>query len=416
MSDTLYLDYNAHKPPTQQILQEMVWWSVKGNPSSAYAGAADCNDLIKTFKEELSIVYDYPLNAYTIIFTSGASESNSHIITSTCRAFIRKKNVRPHVIISNIEHDSINYAAEDLSKDNITFEKTPVGDYGSTFCIVSPEQINRSIRQNTCLISVMYANNETGSINNINKIGEYAAAKGIPFHSDAVQFAPRGTFKPLQDKLCAFSLSFHKIGGPIGCGLLAIRNDFLEGYGLSAIIYGSQQGKLRGGTIPIALIAASRAAFITHYDSKRLMLNANMPVLKSYLINKLSTTFKTFYVDAYKNNNGSTDQCIVLLTAPNVPCLSNTLLLSAYAPVSATDKRNKYCNIELRKALMASNIIVSIGSACKTGAKEASHILGAINLPQELYRGVLRISMGDSTSESVIDYFINTLRIILQNY
>lgn len=405
----VYLDFNAHKVPSDAVLNEFNKWSVKGNPSSAYNGALDCNDLISAFKSEICDQYKMTNTEYTILFTSGASESNSHILSAACRAFIRKVKIVPHVITSNVEHDSINYALDDLGFDSVTFTKISVLNAGSNFGSVPVDAILQNIRGNTCLISIMYANNETGSINNIKDICIAASSKNIPVHTDAVQYAPREMFRPSADGICAFSLSFHKMGGPIGCGLLAIRNDFLNGYLLPPIIYGSQQSALRGGTIPIALIAASRAAFLYHY-AQMLSSPNNIAGLRTLLIGALSKIYKnTMYLEDYVSMNNTPDIVCVLLTSPNANTLRNTLLFSIY------NKNKDICNVVLRKQLIDMGIIVSIGSACKTGQKKASHVLSALAVPPELYKGVLRVSMGDTTTRDDIIVFVRALNAITNN-
>lgn len=432
----IYLDNNANVIPTEDTLKELIRWSIKGNPSGIYPSAEDSKHLMDMFKNEIATQYGFSLDGprgFTIIFTSGASESNSTILSITARAFIRVKRIQPHIITSVIEHDSILEWAKHAECDGIGVDLLNVGTTSSNFCKVLPAELRNVIRPNTCLVSVMGANNETGAINDIKTLASICHAKKIPLHSDLVQLAPRTSLNITDIGLDSFSISFHKMGGPIGCGLLAIRNSFLNGYCLPPYIYGKQQGNMRGGTIPIANIAASRTAFNQYYKNRDIK-DLYIYSLKTKLMELMNRNFYTMYlsefVELYRprgsgmppdmmpmaitgnvssamNDSKIKDPTIVYIKSANEDTLNNTLMFAIYS--------NDICNVKIRKQLMDEGIIVSIGSACKTGSNIASHILDAIKLPKILYSGVLRISLGDKNDDNDVAAFVKSLKRILMS-
>ncbi len=404
----IYFDHNANTLPNQDTLNTLLEWSLKGNPSSVYPSAESCKNLLDNFKYEISKQFSFDINLFTILFTSGASESNSQILTTCCRAFIRAKQIVPHIITSNVEHDSIMELCKTVEDvDKYKCHRLRVGTTDKYFGMIDPTELSNAIRPNTCIISVMMANNETGVINNIKNLAYIAHTKNIPFHTDAVQYIPRGDFNVTELGIDSFSLSFHKLGGPIGCGILVIKNSLIEGYGLPPHIYGTQQLNLRGGTIPIAQIAASRTAFLQHFNNRSIK-NINLVSLKRYFLERLTNTFPCMYISHYKRLQDKSmlqPITVVLITSPEVNTLSNTVLLSIC-------KKN-ICNIKIRKLLSDNGIMVSIGSACKTGGVFASHVLKAYDVPCELYPGIIRISFGDTNTSNEIDIMLEYMSNII---
>ncbi len=400
----VYLDNNANSLPNRDTLETLMRWSLKGNPSGIYPAAEDARELIALFSHDIASQLGFSMEDFIVLFTSGASESNTTILSTCCRAFIKRKGIQPHVIVSSVEHDSIMEWKKEMEEERIAVDELEVGVTNTFFSRVDPAALRSAMRPNTCLVSVMGSNNETGAINDIKTLASIAHARGVPFHTDAVQLAPREIFDVEEMGIDAFSLSFHKIGGPVGCGMLAIRKSLRDGYGLRAHICGTQQGGMRGGTIPIASIAASRSAFIHHYTN-RPMKNAFLKGLKRRAIEALASLFPIFYLMDYRSASMEgrvPDPSIVLISSPTEESMINTLFFAVYS--------KGICNVKIRKELAARCILVSIGSACKTGSKIASHILSALRLPRELYPGVLRVSLGDSNTEEDVELFARELR------
>ena len=396
----VYLDANANVLPSKSVLRELLYWSMKGNPSSIYPSAIESRSMIEEFKHIIARTFNFSVNDYTILFTSGASESNSTIISISTRAFIKAKRIRPNVISTNVEHDSIMRALEVLAEESIDSTFLEVGKSEEYFSRINPTKLKEALRPNTCLVTIMAGNNETGAINDIKTLVEICHERRVPFHTDAVQYIPREEFNVTELDVDAFSMSFHKIGCPIGCGILVIKNRFVEGYKLKSHIYGTQQNEMRGGTLPIALIAASKKAFEEHFEGREIK-NIRLSDMLHYLKERLASTFPSSYY--FEMKEGSV--ILFLQSRKERWHLPNTLLISVALP--------NVCNIEIRKELASDGILLSIGSACKTGNSKASHVLQAIGIPKSLYPSVLRISMGDHNTREDVDTFISSMLRIL---
>jgi cysteine desulfurase len=385
----------------------MAKWAKKGNISSNYTSAEDGKALLDMFKSEISNLCEFSLvgpSGFTIIFTSGASESNSFIIQCIYRAFIKIKKKKPHMIISSIEHDNIMYCVKGLAEESLLYDELGVYTTGDSFGKVRTTNLKKLIKSNTCLISVMASNNETGVINDLKDITDIAHERSIPVHTDAAQLFAKEVFKPNVYGVDAFSVSFHKFGGPIGSGFVAIRNSLLTGYNIPPLIYGTQQNHMRGGTIPIHNIAAARYIFNSYFNN-RVIKSLYLKSLKEKFISMLTTIYPVIYINEYLIAKPP-PPVIVLLTPHNTNyVMSNTLLLSIY--------KLDICNVELRKKLYENRVILSIGSACKTKDKNISHVIKELEIPTELYTGIFRISFGDCNSEDELTRFINILKRLL---
>jgi cysteine desulfurase len=253
-----YLDANGTTLMSEKTIGVINRWFNRGNPSSIYSSASESQKLMNSFRSFIAKECEIDQNEWEILFTSGASESNSHILTSAARSYAMKTGNMPHIISTAIEHKSIIKCCELLERDQLatlTIVKPMING------LIDPESIAREIRSNTCIITCMSANNETGAINNIQRIGELAHAQNIPFHTDAVQIFGKSIIKPIIHNVDALSISMHKINGPLGCGLLIISKLLVEGYELSPHICGTQNSGLRGGTENLPAIAGSFAAF-----------------------------------------------------------------------------------------------------------------------------------------------------------
>lgn len=426
-SDITYLDNNATTFMPMPVIKEMFAWVNRGNPSSDYKSAQKCQELINNFKEYIAKVCKFKICSgsvnstldecvvkspskehYRIIFTSCASESNCTLIRTVADAYEAKTQYIPHIIVSAIEHKSILNCVRELAENNrIQYTEVPCNLLG----FVTPEAVSQAIRPNTCLISVMYANNETGAINDIREIGKLAHKHKIPFHTDAVQAFGKYTLRPIEDNIDAATVSFHKMHGPVGIGMLIIKEQFLRGYGLKSCISGTQNDMLRGGTENIMAIAGAYAAF-KHIIVNRNNKNEHMKKLKRKCIEDLQKYIpcKTYleYLQTKNKPRQNAMEIIFLSTAEN-KYLPNTLLLSVV-------KRTKpeICNIEIKKKLQEHKIVVSIGSACNTHSTKASHVLTAMDADDLIKKGTMRISLSDDSTEDDINQFVKCFTKILQ--
>ena len=221
-NNCVYLDNNRTTIIPERVINEMIKWINEG--------ATKQKKVIKMmdiFRQEIADQCNFSLigpNGYCIVFTSGASESNMTIITSTIRSFSKVTNKQPHIIISEIEHDSI----KNLQLENVDITSIPVTENRPYLGSIDPTLIDKSIKPNTCIISIMSANHKTGAINDIKTIGNIALNKNIPFHTDAVQTFGKFPINPIENNITTFSASFHKLHGPTGIGILAIKNSFIN--------------------------------------------------------------------------------------------------------------------------------------------------------------------------------------------
>jgi cysteine desulfurase len=399
---SVYLDNNATtetcKPSYEASLK---WMKDAVNPSADSKQGIEARKMLEHGCKYICKHCSAP--NYTVIYTSGASESNSLIIRSTVESYIKYKKVKPHLITSLTEHKSILETCNVLRQVGM-LDVTYVAP-GINGC-VPPSLVQRAIKPNTCLITIMAANNELGCINSLKEIGAIAHASKIPFHSDFVQLFGKFKYNLPAHNIDAISVSFHKLYGPTGCGLLVVNNDFIDGYRLESQIAGTQQGGLRGGTQNVPAIAGSLAA-MKHTFLRRKEKNKRLYSLRKFIMDELGKKFVIGDYRKYAGQEEKIDQVepleVVFLGQLNQSrALPNTLLIS-----TAKNQGKPFCNVKLKKALDKSGIVVSIGSACNTASAKASHVLDAIRAPPVIKRGVIRVSLCDTTTKKDVQSFIS---------
>lgn len=407
----IYFDNNATTLMPQSVQKALIEWINKGNPSSSYKSAEEARQMMRNFKQYLADLCGFTLaygeipaegrintkdSEYRVIFTSGASESNSYIITAVINSYAELTGRVPHLIVSAIEHKSILAAVEDFEKrgriELTLVRPTPSGH-------ISPRDIAAAIQPNTCLVCVMHANNETGAINNIAAIGAVAHRHNVPFHCDTVQAFGKFPINPITHNVDSFCISFHKLYGPPGVGALIVKQKFLDGYKLRPLIYGNQNDGLRGGTENLPGIGAAFAA-IKYNMQKRAEKNAKIAALKLSLMEAIGQRFPTRQYAQYTRTGPPLE--IVFLSGSGGDYLPNTLLLSVVKRFGAP-----ICNVKLRTFLQEKGIIVSVGSACNTSNKKASHVLYAMGADEFIRRGALRISLGDCSTAAEVKKFVH---------
>lgn len=387
-----YLDANATTFMPDIVIKSMIKWTNKGNASSHYSSAVECRELITSFKEIMMTNND--LVNFTAIFTSGSSESNAHILISTVRSYMTKTGHLPHIIISSTEHKSIIACCDDLKDDGLCqYSKVDVQVSGPNYGTVDPDSLEKLIKPNTCIISIMTANNETGIINNIPALVAVAHKHKIPFHTDCTQsFGKHGIYNGVD----AMSISFHKLYGPPGLGCLIIRNTFLEGYKLKPLIAGTQNKDLRGGTENIPAIGAAYAAY-KYNNLARTEKNEYILSMKILLMKLLDKYVPCYYIDEYELQKDIKDKIFWITNRDLSKVLGNTLLLAVY--------KDNFCNLKMRNELEKYNIIISVGSACNAASNKSSNVISALGVPEELRSGILRISFPDDVTKNDIIHF-----------
>lgn len=424
----VYLDNNATTAMCKSAITEMEsWLGQPANPSSSSSFGTNARKMIENCRRFISNHCHAP--NYTVVFTSGASESNCFIIRATVEAYKRQKNIKPHILTGLNEHKSIIKCCESLKAAGLA-EVTYLTP-GASGCIPI-DLVTAGIRDNTCIVSIMAANNELGCINNLKSIGEIAHSRAVPFHSDFVQLFGKYRINLPEYNIDAISASFHKLYGPKGSGILVINNDLITGYDLTGQISGTQEFGLRGGTENVAAIAGSIAA-LKHTFTNRSTKNAKLFAQREYILTKLHSkfpvrTYREYIVaqraqapvrklETKKEHAPEPSVYLVILGPDGGPIgkelksngatqlpkvLPNTIMVAIVKTGSVP-----FCNVKLKAALEKKHVVISIGSACNTASKDASHVLDSIKASDEIKSGTIRISLCDTTTKKDLDQFIN---------
>lgn len=396
-SNIIYLDNNATTVVPQIVIDSIVKCLNLGNPSGLYKSAKFCQEIIKTFREEIARICEFELDNYMVLFNSGASEGNNHIINATVNAYTIEMGKKPHIIVSDVEHSSLMKCVDKLAEDG----KIELSKIKTYFRPITPNELKQELRPNTALISIMNANNETGIINNIAELKK--VVPDIPFHTDATQYFGKLQFKMTVDAFCA---SFHKLHGPKGCGILVIKKSFIDGYKMCPFICGTQNYGQRGGTEPIHDIAGSLAA-VRFTNNNLLGKIDKISQMRAAIALGLLRHYKNdfAFIEDYNENKITGPISIVILQPKEFKhTLPNTILLSV--------NRKNICNRAIRNALESKGIIVGLGSACSKGA---SSIVKTIGIPEHLLGGVIRISLSSMNTSEEVDRFVKIFIETIEN-
>jgi cysteine desulfurase len=376
--DTIYLDHAATTPLDPDVLALMVPYLTErfGNPSSVYRLGQEARAAIDEARTLVARVLG--CDPSEILFTSGATEADNVALKGV--AWRRRQDSTgkepPHVVTSAIEHHAVLNAAVSLERQG--FAVTYVRP--NTDGIIEPEQVEAAIRPETCLLSVMYANNETGSIQPVAEIGRIARGHRIPFHVDAVQGAGLLPLR-VDDLDCdLLALSAHKFYGPKGVGVLYVRRDTPIDWQQEG---GGQEGGRRGGTENVPGIVGLATA-LTKADASRPAYVAHCSALR----HRLEAGILAAIPDAAIN--GPNDQALRLPNNVNVA-------------VPGIQGETVLLNLDMH------GVAASAGSACTTGNSEPSHVLLAMGLGEERCRESLRFTVGRSNTVEQIDETVEVL-------
>lgn len=371
MDTGIYFDYCATTPVHPDVRDRILRTldAEFGNPSSLHWAGKDAN--LALYRARVEVAQGIGSRPDEIIFTSGATEADNLAILGTLHQFPPQE---AHLITSTIEHHAVLHAVRQLEREGYSVTYLPVDQNG----LVNLDDVRRSIRPETKLLSVMYVNNETGSIQPIAEIGRIAREHGVLFHTDAVQAVGLFNVDVNDFNVDMLSLSAHKIYGPKGIGALYIRS----GVKITPLILGGpQEQSLRAGTENLPGISGLGAA-MTLVRQRRKEEHARLLELKNYLIDGMQNLGLGMIV------NGSPEW-----TAPHVVSVS---FMGADAEM-------------LLIRLNADGIAVSLGSACNSKSVEPSHVLTAMRLTQEQIEATLRISLGMPTTRQEIDLLLEAL-------
>ena len=375
MSSRIYLDYCATTPVHSSVREKMsraLDWDF-GNPSSMHWAGKDSKQLMA--QARMDVAEGIGCRPDEIIFTSGATEADNLALFGILRQFPPNK---AHVITSSIEHHAILHTAEQLEREGYSVTYVPVNENG----LVNPEDVRRAIRPETKLISIMYVNNEVGSVQPIAEIGRIARESNIKFHTDAVQAIGLFDVNVNDLNVDMLSLSAHKIYGPKGIGALYIRS----GIDLTPMILGGpQEHSLRAGTENVPGIVGLGAA-MNLVRQNRADERARLMRLRKFLINGLQAIGPAVIVNGLEEKTAS------------------HILSISFVGVDAE-------MILIR--LNAEGFAVSLGSACNSKTIEPSHVLTEMKLSQEQIESTLRISLGMPTTQEELDLFLKAVALVL---
>jgi cysteine desulfurase len=373
---SVYLDYQSSKPVDPRVIEEMqpYYCDTFGNPSSLHA----VGDVATKALEESRHTIAHFLNANQeeIIFTSGATESNNLGIIGYA---LRNKQKGNHVIISEIEHISIHNIAKYLTKLGFTISKVPVDQYGR----VSIEKIADRITEKTILVSIGYANNEIGTIQQIAKIGKLCREKNVVFHSDAVAAEGLLPLDVEKDSIDLLTLSSNDIYGPKGVGVLYVR----KGIRLNPLIIGGgQENGLRSGTENLpGIVGMAKAADIIQAEMDE--ETRRFKNFRDQLIKEILAKIPRSYLNGHPTER-----------LPN-------------------NAHFRFEGIEGESLLLSmkdKDISVSTGSACSSKTLEPSHTLIALGLLHEEAHGSLEITFGRFTKQEEIDAVVKALPEVVE--
>jgi len=372
----IYLDYSATTPVKEEVVQEMLPYFTEtfGNASSIHSFGQDAKRALENARSRVAATVGAASD--TIYFTAGGSESDNWALKGVMHANKAKGN---HIITTKIEHHAILHTCEALEKEGFEVTYLDVDAYGQ----IDLEALKAAMRPTTVLVSIMYINNEIGTMQKIEEISKIVHEGGAIFHTDAVQAYGNvkidvGTFG-----IDLMSISSHKIYGPKGVGALYIKkgiriHNLIEG--------GAQERKRRAGTENIAgIMGFAKAAEIADQNLEAHV--SHLIALRERLVKGIlaSVDYVKYNGHPTERHPGNVNVCFEFIEG-------EALLLS----------------------LNAKGIGGSSGSACTSGSLDPSHVLLAIGLPHEIAHGSLRLTIGDFTSEEDVDYTIEALKEVVQ--
>lgn len=372
----IYLDNNATTRLDDEVFESMIPFFKEeyGNAFSLHLFGQETGKAVAEARKKVAdVVGALPEE---IIFTGSGTESDNIAVRGIARAY---KNRGKHIIVSAIEHPGIRNTCKDLESEG--FEVTVIGVNEDG--VVNPEDIRKAIKDDTILITVMYANNETGAIQPIAEIGKIAKENKVLFHVDAVQAMGKYDIKPKKLGIDTLAFTAHKFYGPKGIGALYIRNGVRVG---KVITGGDQEKKLRPGTTNTPLIVGLANALEKQFNNRE-EENERISKLRDYFEEELLKRLPEIVVNA-----------------------KNTERLAGTSSVTF-----KYVEGEsILLMLSLKGIAVSSGSACSSNDLQASHVLVAMGIPEEFAHGTIRFSLGKYNTKEEIDYTIDTVVEVIE--
>ena len=376
MSELIYLDNAATTAVKPEVFEAMKPYFMENysNPSSVYSFAGKAKKAVEDAREQIASV----LNAKSseIYFTGGGSEADNWALKATAEACKEKGR---HIITSQIEHHAVLHTCDWLEKNGYEVTYLDVDENG----LVSPEELEKAIRPDTILISIMFANNEIGTIEPVKEIGAVAKKHGVLFHTDAVQAFGHVPIDVEEMNIDMLSASGHKFHGPKGIGFLYLRNGIKIG---SFIHGGAQERSRRAGTHNVpGIVGMGEAAKIAVANMEE---NARKQIeIRDYLIQRIEDEIPYVKVNGHREKRlpNNVNICFRFIEG-------ESLLIM----------------------LDQKGICASSGSACTSGSLDPSHVLLAIGLVHEIAHGSLRLTLSEETTKENADYVVDNLKVIVE--
>ena len=376
MKKLIYLDNAATTKTSEEVVAAMLPYFTEyyGNPSSVYEFASESKKAVSNARRMIAETLGAQENE--IYFTAGGSEADNWALKATAEAYQSKGK---HIITTKIEHHAILHTAEYLEKRGFEITYIGVDENG----VVKVDELEKAIRPDTILISVMFANNEIGTIQPIKEIGEIAKKHGVLFHTDAVQAYGQLPINVDELHIDMLSSSGHKLNGPKGIGFLYIR----KGVKIRSFVHGgAQERKRRAGTENVpGIVGYGKAAEIAAKTMKE--RTAKEIELRDHLIDRVLAEVPYTRLNGHRTNR-----------------LPNNANFSF-----------QFVEGESLLILLDNNgICASSGSACTSGSLDPSHVLLAIGLPHEIAHGSLRLTLSAETTMEDIDFVVDCIKQIIE--
>ena len=375
MTKRIYADNAATTKVAPEVVDAMLPYFTEtyGNPSSIYNEGRTARVAVEKAREQVANAIG--ASPKEIYFTGSGSEADNWALRSTARALSKKGN---HIITSAVEHHAVLHTCQDLEKQGFEVTYLPVDKYG----MVSPDDVKAAIKDTTIMISIMFANNEIGTIMPIAEIGKIAKEAGVVFHTDAVQAVGNVEIDVKAMNIDMLSLTAHKFHGPKGCGALYVH----QGVKLMSFITGGAQERMRrAGTENVpGIVGLGKAIELATANIKE--KQEKLIALRDRYIKKVLETVP------YSRLNGH----------PTERLAGNANISFEYIEGEG-----------LLLSLDMKGIAASSGSACTSGSLDPSHVLLAIGLKHEQAHGSLRTSFGEDTTVEDIDYMVDAIAEIV---
>ena len=371
----IYMDNAATTRMSERAFEAMRPFFMEqfANAAGTYSFANASKEAVETARKQVAKVIG--AKSAEIFFTSGGTESDNWALKGVAQAYAAKGK---HIIISAIEHHAILHSAQALEKQGWDLTILPVDEYG----MVSVDELEKAMREDTVLVSIMAANNEIGTIQPLKAIGELCRSRGVLFHTDAVQAYAHIPLNVDEMKIDLLSASAHKFHGPKGVGFLYVRKGvrltpFMDG--------GAQEKKRRAGTTNVAgIVGMGAAAQEAHENMEAAM--AKVAALRDHMIERISSEIPHCRLNGHPTERlpGNVNFCFRFIEGEGM------LMLLDY-----------------------NGICASSGSACTSGSLDPSHVLLAIGLPHEIAHGSLRMSLSEETTMEEADKAVDALKEII---